>query len=247
MTGPLKMQLTIEIPEIVCCRCGKTTSVIPAQLKRSNGENTIADSMGNTWLPNGAIYPAGWTRAPNDNSKNVCEECTPVIATKIGELFAPPKPETSQQAPGPGITRTAGVAKQSGVTSRPINAPQALRTQSVPIRTNSVIHSTHPSVTHPAAPMSRPVQTAVATLPKVLPSTIARPATPVATPASTVIATSAIVGTQRVRSSALPAQAIKPEPEQIAYPSTQPTMPVTSPPIHVERPEVSVSRNVGEE
>lgn len=96
------MKLEIEVPEIACCRCSKIAAVYPTALKRTSGDSPITDSAGNHWQALGALMPSGWTQAPSDANKHLCDICTAAVNVGLSRLLEPPAPPPPLPPPGMG-------------------------------------------------------------------------------------------------------------------------------------------------
>jgi hypothetical protein len=242
------MQITIEVPEIKCVRCGKVEPIRPQILRHvAHVQDGVMakDSAQGVWTAQGQAKPAGWTAAPA-GSGEYCPECTKAFNDHLQNFDKPVSVESPPaHLASAGVTKTQATPVRAqhanAIPTRVMPAPTNVRTQSAPSRP-PVVRSVAPSVQHTAAPQSRPQPIAVATLPKVVPSTVQKTATYVGTHIA-VTSTPQVVTTSKIRQAIAPAMAAKPEPAQVIYPSTEPTK-VSPSPVHVEKEEFPVHKLV---
>jgi hypothetical protein len=99
------MKLEIEVPEVICERCGTIGAMLPTALKR------VAEGG---WQPQGATMPIGWIQAPTDAKKLLCPTCAPTVTEGIKALLAPPAPKISVKTAATSIPTRAGARVTGG-------------------------------------------------------------------------------------------------------------------------------------
>lgn len=186
------MKLEIEVPEVVCCRCGTKAPMMPTALKRTSGEGSVTDSAGNAWKPQGALMPQGWTQAPADASKLLCAPCGAEVQKGLAALLQPPAPAVPVKTAATSIPEHA----EPPVVGKVI--------KSFPTPTQAAARVTGGARIYPT-PTQRPEPVVSASPVIVQPSAISRPIAPAA-PVHTPQPSTVLVGPPKIHAPIAPAE-----------------------------------------
>lgn len=117
------MQLTIEVSEATCARCGARSHARPATLrsvaKAPHGADVATDAHGGLWVAQGAELPHGWMASPTHPEQRFCESCARALHAVIEDFTHPP----AQPAAASTSNIPQRAPAQTSIPSRTVSAP----------------------------------------------------------------------------------------------------------------------------
>lgn len=193
------MRISIDVPEVVCARCGAQVAQVPMALQTvKSGVGEAVDNRGNSWRLTSKL-PSGWQTCGADQ-KLLCGECAKLWQAAADAFFGkepPPEPaeplswaEAEAQrrarvgaAPLAQLSVKATVAPiaERAEVQRPSNIPQVA---GPPVQTNLQRRLVQPPLSasnHSSLPTHAPCATAIANTqlpPKAVPTVVTAQASP---------------------------------------------------------------------